>query len=181
MTGWQRPNDTGVGNTALRRPPVAPAVARARALFLDDEHRHGCAETAFIVLKEAFGLPDAADSSVAMALNGGVAYSGGVCGAVSGAALAVGQLAGSRIPDHQAAKRIAREIVAGLMGEFEAEFGSVECRTLLGRDIRTPEAHAAFIEGGSWRTVCLRQIEFVARRLTPSVADPVTALSARPE
>lgn len=158
--------------TAVTRDLAPAAVTRARALFLDDSDPYGCAETTFVALKEAFGLPDAADASPAMALNGGVAWSGGVCGAVTGAALAVGGLVASRTPDHATAKRTAREIVAGLMDEFEAEFGSVDCRALLGRDIRTPEAHAAFIQSGIWRTACMAQLEFVIRRLSRSLDEP---------
>lgn len=157
---------------------VADVRARARALYLDDSHPYGCAETTFVTLKEAFGLPDAADASLAMALNGGVAWSGGVCGAVTGAALAVGGLAASRTPDHAAAKAIAREVVAGLIDGFEAEFGAIDCRALLGRDIRTPEAHAAFIESGIWRTACLRQIEFAVDRLAGLTDDPRLAAPA---
>ena len=147
------------------------AVARAGALFLDEAHPFGCAETTFIALKEAFGLPDAADPSAAMALNGGVAWSGGICGALTGAALTVGGLVAARIPEHATAKGIAREVVAGLIDGFEAEFGAVDCRALLGREIRTPEAHAAFIESGTWRTACLRQIEFAVERLAVLVGD----------
>jgi C_GCAxxG_C_C family probable redox protein len=131
-----------------------------------------------MVLKEAFGLPDPADSSAAMALNGGVAYSGGMCGAITGSALAVGQLVAARIPDHASAKRTAREIVARLIDEVEAEFGAVDCRELLGRDIRAPEAHAAFIDSGIWRTTCMRQIEFAVRRMA-ALGDEPTSDSSR--
>lgn len=147
------------------------AVARARALFLDETHPFGCAETTFIVLKEAFGLPDARDPSAAMALNGGVAWSGGTCGVITGAALAVGGFVAASIPDHAEAKGIAREAVAGLIDAFEAEFGAVDCRALLGRDIRTPEAHSAFIQSGIWRTACLRQIGFAVGRLAVLAGD----------
>ncbi len=141
------------------------AVELARTLFLDDRNIHGCAETTFIALKEAFGLPDASDSSPAMALNGGIAYSGGMCGAISGAAMAVGLLAGRRIPDHRVAKRAARRITARLMDAFEAEHGAVDCRELVGMDLRTEEGHAAFIGSGIWRDRCMRQVEFSIRRL----------------
>jgi C_GCAxxG_C_C family probable redox protein len=153
---------------------------RARQLFLDDANVYGCSETAFITLKEAFRLPDAADSSAAMALNGGVAYSGGICGAISGSALAVGLLAGRRTANHARAKRTARQFVARLVSDFEAEFGSVDCRTLIGRDIRTPEGHAAFIESGVWRTVCMRQIEFAVERLAVLATDEEPAAAAEP-
>lgn len=69
------------------------AVAIARTYFLDDRNQFGCAETTFMVLKGVYDIDDPMDASAAMALNGGVAYSGGACGAITGAALAVGMLA----------------------------------------------------------------------------------------
>ena len=68
-------------------------IERTRALFLRDDNTYGCAEVALVALQEHWSLPDAADSSAAMALNGGVAYSGATCGAITGAAMAVGRLA----------------------------------------------------------------------------------------
>jgi C_GCAxxG_C_C family probable redox protein len=146
---------------------AARARHRARELFLDDANTYGCAETALVVLQEAFGLPDPADASAAMALNGGVAYSGSTCGAVTGAALAVGQLAASRIDDHREAKRAAREITAELLTAFEAAFGATTCRALTGADLGTDEGHRAFIESGAWRDGCMRQIELAVGRLAP--------------
>jgi C_GCAxxG_C_C family probable redox protein len=144
------------------------AVEAARAYFLRPDNLYGCAETTLIVLQQAYGLPEAADSSAAMALNGGVAWRGGLCGALTGAALAIGRLAGQQISDHREAKRVAREITARLLDEFAAEFGQVNCRDLIGLEIATPEGHAQFIESQVWHGPCMRQIEFVIRRL----ADP---------
>ena len=96
--------ETGAGHAAA-------AVSMARERYLDDRHAYGCAETVFTVLKSDYGLPDAADPSVASALNGGIAYSGGTCGALTGAALASGFLAewpsGSRSASVWMASRIA--------------------------------------------------------------------------
>jgi C_GCAxxG_C_C family probable redox protein len=141
------------------------AIELARATFITEENTHGCAETTLIVLQQAFGLPDATDSSPAMALNGGVAWSGGPCGAITGAAMAVGRLAAQRIVDHKEAKRTARGIIARLMAEFRAQYGHIDCSELIGLDISSQEGHAAFIEGQVWHTACMNQIEFVARRL----------------
>jgi len=151
--------------------PTAPAARaaseRARELFLDDANTYGCAETAFVVLKEAFGLPDPGDSAPAMALNGGIAYSGSTCGAISGAALAVGQLAASRIEDHAMAKRVARAITGDLIAAFETAFGATTCRALTGVDLSTEEGHRAFIESGTWRDGCMRQIEMAVAAVSP--------------
>jgi C_GCAxxG_C_C family probable redox protein len=143
------------------------AAARARELFLDDANVYGCAETAFVVLKEAFDLEGPDDSSAAMALNGGVAYNGGVCGAICGAAVAVGMLAGRRFDSRAAGKTAAREVVAGVIDAFRLRYSAIDCRALLGREIRAPQDHLAFIESGVWRVRCMEQIEFVVRTLAP--------------
>ncbi len=145
----------------------AVARKRARELFLDDANTYGCAEATCAVLAEAFGLPDPDDTSAAMALNGGVAYSGSTCGAVTGAAVALGRLAGARIGDHREAKRAARLLTADLLAAFEAEFGSASCRQLTGTDLGSEAGHEAFIESGAWRDGCMRQIEMAVARMAP--------------
>ena len=154
-------------------PAAAATTARdrARELFLDDANTYGCAETAFVVLKEAFGLPDPGDSAAAMALNGGIAYSGSTCGAITGAALAVGQLAASRIDDHAVAKRVARAITADLVAAFETAFGATTCRALTDMDLSTDEGHRAVIEGGAWRDGCMRQVEMAVTAVAPLADD----------
>jgi C_GCAxxG_C_C family probable redox protein len=153
------------------------AVGIARSYYLDDRHVYGCAETTFVVLKGAYGLEDPMDSAAAMALNGGIAYGGGACGAVTGAALAIGILAERRIEDHGQAKRAARELTSRLMDAFRAEHGALDCRDLIGYDLRAPGAHDAFIAGGTWREGCMRQIEFVIRNMAP-LADEATWAAA---
>ncbi len=143
----------------------AEAVALARAHYLDERHRFGCAETVYMTLKSAYGLDDPADPAAAVALNGGVAYSGGLCGAITGAALAVGMLAEQRLPDHATAKRVARELVAGTLDAFRDEHGAVDCRDLIGYDLRASHGHDAFLASGAWREGCMGQIEFVVGRL----------------
>jgi C_GCAxxG_C_C family probable redox protein len=138
-------------------------IERARSLFLTDDNVYGCAETTLIALQECYGLDHADDSSPAMALNGGVAYSGGTCGAITGAALAVGRLSERRVADHRQAKTTARTIIQQLMTDFEEAHGSVDCRDLTGMDLLAE--HDAFIESGIWRTACMRQIEYAIHRV----------------
>jgi C_GCAxxG_C_C family probable redox protein len=143
------------------------AIAAARGYFLDDRNLYGCAETTFIVLKEAFGLDEPVDASPAMAFNGGVAYGGAICGAISGAAIAVGMLAERRAASHPEAKRIARGIIADLMDEFAGKHGALDCRTLTGFDLRAPGGHDAFLESDVWRTRCMAQVETAVALLAP--------------
>ena len=150
-----------MGQSALRH--------RVRELFLDDANTYGCAETALVVLQEHFGLSDAGDSSPAMALNGGIAYSGGMCGAITGAALAAGRQAARLIPGHSRAKAEARRITQALIADFGREFGAAGCRELTGYDFMEPGRHHAFIKSGVWRDACLRQIVFAVERLAALV------------
>lgn len=153
---------------------------RARELFLDDSNYYGCAETTYVVLRELFSLPDAEDSAAAMPLNGGVAYSGGPCGAITGAALAVGQLAGRCLPDHFEAKRESRLLIQRLMTDFAGEFGSISCRDLIHYDLLAPGRHDAFIESGIWRDVCMRQIEYAVTRTRRLVEEAPWAAGVLP-
>ena len=90
-------------------------IERTRSLFLRDDNTYGCAEVALVALSECWSLPEWADSSAAMALNGGVAYSGGTGGAIPRAAMAGGRLAGQRTTDHRQAKTNPRAIIPGLV------------------------------------------------------------------
>jgi C_GCAxxG_C_C family probable redox protein len=141
------------------------AIDKARSYFLTEDHVYGCAETTYVVLQEAFGLPNATDSSPAMVFNGGIAWRGGICGVIAGVAMAVGRLAEQRVVGHKNAKRVARRIVDRFIDEFQVIQASVDCRDLIGQDIHTDEQHNAFIESGIWRNVCMRQIEFAVGKL----------------
>lgn len=138
----------------------ASVGAYAKELFLRDDNRYGCAETVYLVLKRLYGLPDAENSGAAVALNGGFAHSGRICGALLGAALGLGERQERDCFDHKQAKSLAREQVRTLLGAFEGEYGSVNCSELIGYDIWKPEEHEKFIQSGIWKIQCLRQIEF---------------------
>lgn len=148
-------------NAAARTP------SPTRRLFLESGNGCGCAETSFVALKTAWGLDAPGDPSPAMAFNGGIAYSGGTCGAVTGAAIALGLLASRRIASHHEAKRVARELTAGLMDAFRSEQGSLACCDLIGVDLQGPGAHEAFIREGRWRDSCMGRIGFALDRLLP--------------
>lgn len=141
------------------------AIMVARKYFLRDDNRYGCAESTYITLKTIFELPSPEDSSPAMALNGGIAYSGGMCGAITGTALAVGELAGYLLADHRDAKKLARTTIQKLLEEFRKQFSSDQCRDLIPYQIWIPAEHEKFIESGIWKTTCMRQIEFVVARV----------------
>src|SRR3972149_5625903 len=91
---------------------------RTRQLFLRDDNTYGCAEVTLIALQEHWSLSDPADSGAAMALNGGIAYSGSTCGAIPGAALGGAPPPQEPPPPPRWAKPPARLITQDLMAAF---------------------------------------------------------------
>jgi C_GCAxxG_C_C family probable redox protein len=71
-------------------------------------------------------------------LGGGMARMGQVCGALSGAAVTLGLREQLEMPGRPE-KSMTLETLQGLVRDFEAQFGAVNCKDLLGCDISTAE------------------------------------------
>ncbi len=97
-----------------------------------------CSQAVFSALAEQEGLPRETALRIAAPFGGGISHTGQICGAVSGALLALGLLRGSDRPD-PAAKEHTYELARQLMEHFRERHGSVLCRELLGADMSTPE------------------------------------------
>ncbi len=81
---------------------------------------------------------------IATGFCGGMARTGNMCGAVSGAIMAVnifhGRMDATSTLDQNYAK--VRELIA----HFEKKFGTTNCKGLIGCDLATPEGHQFFKE-----------------------------------
>lgn len=121
-----------------------------------------CAQAVFGSLTDAVGL----DEKMALTIAGG--FGGGmraaeVCGAVSGAVMALGMA----FPYNDASDTAAKDKIAALTREFhkrfKKEYGSITCRSLLGYDVETEEGAAAIKETGVGKRVCPAVIEGAAK------------------
>jgi C_GCAxxG_C_C family probable redox protein len=101
-----------------------------------------CAQAVLRAVAEARGFACAqCIPAVALAMGGGVGRSGHVCGALTGAVMAIGlavdrAVSGGPVEKKQAAYRVAGRCVR----EFAAVFGSADCRGILGFDWSEPDA-----------------------------------------
>lgn len=90
-------------------------------------------------------------------MGGGIGRSGLTCGALVGAAMAIGvrlgrlSAAGDREPSYDA----ARHLVSG----FQERFGSTGCRELTGIDLTTPRGRQSWADQGMQQT-CGRFVEW---------------------
>jgi C_GCAxxG_C_C family probable redox protein len=112
-----------------------------------------CAQSVLSVLSDVTGL----DEKTSLAITGG--FGGGiraaeVCGAVSGAIMALGLC----FPYNDSGDNAAKDRIAALTREFHSRFkeenGSMICRELLGYDMETPEGMTAVKEKDLTHTLC---------------------------
>ena len=124
---------------------IADEADRAVMLFSSG---FNCAEAVLTVLCERMEKLDRSFGgvvpSVATGFGGGIGRSGGICGALSGAVMAVGLLIGHRRADDLERKYRVYDLVLGMIGEFEREFGSSSCRDLIRIDLRVEEERFRF-------------------------------------
>ena len=104
-----------------------------------------CAESVVLAIAKAEGVESSVLPGIATAFCSGMARSGGTCGALTGAIMGVSLALGRRSasdsvePSYTATQRVVQE--------FENEFGSRDCSSLLdGCDLNTPEGQAMFKE-----------------------------------
>lgn len=123
---------------------------RATQLF---EQNYTCSESVFLAVCQARGLETGTDMlSIALPFAGGLGRTGGLCGAVAGAAMAIGLGLGRGAT--KAESLYTMQVAAELRHCFEDAMGAINCRDLTGRDLTTPEALAEFINSDVPRKVC---------------------------
>jgi C_GCAxxG_C_C family probable redox protein len=113
--------------------------SRARRLF---EGGLYCAESVLKTVAERHGIESDLIPSIATGFCSGQARTGGQCGAVSGAIMAISMVTGRR--SHEDSVDGTYEAVGEFLREFRGRFGSTNCEGLLGCDIGTQEGRDRF-------------------------------------
>lgn len=121
-----------------------------------------CAESALIGVTEALGIESDCVPKIATPFGGGMGRYGEVCGALTGALMAMGLKLGRQGDDDTAARDRAYPKAVRLMRAFEIEFGSVECRALTGCDLLTPEGQKRMQDEGLHANLCTKLVVFAA-------------------
>jgi C_GCAxxG_C_C family probable redox protein len=101
-----------------------------------------CAEAVVSALAQAQDINSALVPRMATAFSAGMSYSCGTCGALTGAVMGLGLSLGRS--DARASAAAAFAAAGELIRTFENEFGSRDCKQLLGCDISTAEGQLAY-------------------------------------
>lgn len=114
---------------------------------------YNCSQAVFSVFAEEYGLSPGDAMAISRGFGGGIGQRGSVCGAVTGAVMALGIATGRGI-DNAEAKRVVYGNVQEFLRRFEERCKTVVCRDLIGVDISTPEGNAMAKERGLFSSVC---------------------------
>ncbi len=108
---------------------------RAAAHFLGG---YNCAQSVLLTMFEHWNGKNELVPKLATAFGGGIGRSGSVCGALTGAVMALGVKHGTN--ESSLEKRLkAYELAHNLYKRFEEKHGTVMCRELIGYDLSNPE------------------------------------------
>ena len=121
---------------------------------------YNCSQSTFAAFAPRFGLDEKTALKLASPFGGGMARRGEVCGAVTGALLALGLKEGAELP---AQKDAIYRLAGEFLHRFQVEHGSLICRDLIGCDLSTPAGHQQAAEKQVFVTVCPALVRDAAR------------------
>jgi C_GCAxxG_C_C family probable redox protein len=120
---------------------------------------YNCAQTVFSALSPYLGLPEEEAVKIASPFGAGIGRRGLICGAVSGGIMALGLAHGPAQPCTPEQKEAIYRLAGELMDKIEAQFGSIQCREILGYDLSQSEGYAAAKAAGVFNRVCPLVVE----------------------
>ena len=119
-------------------------------------NRHNCSQAVFAAFRQADVLDEASALRLATMFGGGLAGAGGgMCGAVSGALMALSMRFGLGGIGELANKSKTYELGRQFIAEFEKRMGSCRCESILGLNIGEPENLQKARELKLFETVCV--------------------------
>ena len=132
---------------------------RATSLF---QNGFNCAQSVFVAFAPDLGLDEATALKVSTAFGGGMGRLGEVCGAVTGALMALGLKYGRTSKEDVAARDKTYALTQEFARRFKERHGCLDCRDLLGCDPGTPEGQASIKERNLHNTLCTKLVQDAA-------------------
>ena len=110
-----------------------------------------CAESVLLAIAESQGIQSDLIPRIATGFCSGISRTGGMCGAVSGAIMGINLVAGRNSPAESL--EISYTLTQKLISRFEKQYGSINCRQLIGCDLATEAGQRYFMENQPHGTV----------------------------
>ncbi len=130
---------------------MTTSIDQAVTLF---QQGFNCSQAVCAAHAVTLGLPRDLALKIAAGFGGGMGRHGEVCGAVSGAIMAIGLKTGPIEATDTSAKEDTYALTDELIVQFTARHGSILCRELLGCNIGQPEGQQYAREARLFTTRC---------------------------
>lgn len=134
---------------------------------------YNCSQSTLAAFAEELGLALDVALRLAAPFGGGIGRQGEVCGAASGALMALGLRFGGATVD-RAAKERAYAVAAEFLRRFEERTGGIRCRDLIRADQRTPEGLADARERKVFTALCPAYVAAAAELAEALMEFPAT-------
>lgn len=121
-----------------------------------------CAQSVLASHSDITGIPVAESLKIATGFGAGMAMMQKTCGAVSGAYMAIGAKYGRIKPGDTEARDKTYALIETFNRKFIEIHGSLDCRELLGVDLKTPEGKEEAEQGAYFETKCGKFVEDAA-------------------
>jgi len=126
---------------------------------------YSCSQSILLTYGKRFGISRENAIKFASSFGGGIGGMGDICGAVSGAFMAIGLKYGKTNIDEKGINEKSYEKVREFVEKFKGINGTIKCNGLLGHDISTSEGRQLAKEKGIFKTVCPKAVQTSAEIL----------------
>lgn len=116
-------------------------------------HGHNCCQAVVMTMGAQYGIDPEISKRMGRAFGGGMGRLGLVCGAVSGALMAIG-LALESTHDERATRLKANELTREFIQRFIDRYDTILCKELLGADMLTSEGKEKIEKEKLFDTFC---------------------------
>lgn len=134
-------------------------IDKANELFSKKFH---CSQAVFAAFAEELGLTEKQALKIGACFGSGM-RKGEVCGACTGALMALGLKYGQAVEYDMDSRKKTNEVTDRFMAEFTEENGSYMCKELLGCDLSTQEGIEMALEKKLFTEFCPKMVESATR------------------
>jgi len=131
---------------------------------------HNCAQAVIGAYAEDYGLDKGKALSVAVGFGAGMSRLQETCGAVTGAIMVLGLASGFKEGDSREKVNHTYKKVRSFVEDFTAEFGTVNCRKLLGCNLLTDEGQSFFVKN-NLKDKCCGYVKYSCEHLDKYLAE----------
>ncbi len=127
------------------------------------EGDYNCSQSVLMALSKMSGLDIKQAEALTSGFGGGIGGHQEICGAVSGACLAIGYAEFNKHTDPLTGKQKASDLVKKFMDSFKAEMTFVRCSDLTGCNFSNETEKERFVEDGLKEKICFPAVELAVK------------------